>query len=161
MESNKLLYLIKWTAVLTVFWLLLSGFLKPLLLFFGVVSVVLVVYYTHKMDKTDNSATSIPLGPKFLLYLGWLLKEVVLSSVAVAKKVWGSSDNLTPAIAKLPVKTVPKGGRVLYANSITLTPGTLSIDLDDDYVTVHALQESSLEELQSGEMASRVSRIGS
>lgn len=151
----------KWTAVLSVFWLLLSGFLKPLLLFFGVVSVVLVVYYTHKMDKTDNSATSIPLGPKFLFYLGWLLKEVVLSSIAVAKKVWGNSDNLSPAIAKLPVKAVPKDGRVLYANSITLTPGTLSIDLDDDHVTVHALQESSLEELKSGDMATRVSKIGS
>ena len=65
-----------------------------------------------------------------LKYIPWLLGQVVQSSMHVTKLVWGSSDKVSPALAKVDVTNIPLSNRVLYANSITLTPGTLSVDLE-------------------------------
>lgn len=156
MDRKIIIYLGSWALVLAVFWLLLSGFLKPLLLSFGVASVVLVVFLLRRMDTTDTENQKLALNPYFLQYSIWLLGQVVLSSLEVTKLVWSKNNKVSPAIAKLPVNNVPKKSRVLYANSITLTPGTLSIDIDDEYVTVHALNESSLDSLHHGEMARQI-----
>lgn len=155
--SKKLkFHMVTWALVLAVFWLLLSGFLKPLLLSFGVISVAIVLWLISRMDHTDTEQQKLALNLSFLRYIVWLLGQVVLSSLEVTKLIWTGSKNLSPAIAKLPVKKVPKRSRVLYANSITLTPGTLSIDINREHVTVHALNEESLESLRHGEMANKV-----
>lgn len=156
MDRKTIIYLGSWVLVLAVFWLLLSGFLKPLLLGFGVVSVALVVFLLRRMDMTDTENQKLAINPYFLQYSIWLLGQVILSSLEVTKLVWSNKKKVSPAIAKLPVTNVPKRSRVLYANSITLTPGTLSIDIDDKHVTVHALNEASLDSLRHGEMNSQI-----
>ena len=82
--------------------------------------------------------------------------QIVSSSVHVTKLIWSSPDKLSPALAKVSVKNVPAKKQVMYANSITLTPGTLSVDLQDGEVTVHALQKSSIEELEQGDMEEKI-----
>lgn len=148
--------LVTWAIVLTSFWLLLSGFFKPLLLSFGVLSVVLVLFLLKRMDSTDKQPQKLPFNLPFLRYITWLIGQIVLSSLEVVKLVWGNNKNISPAIAKLPVDNTPEKGRVLYANSITLTPGTLSVDIDDKHVTVHALNKKSISDLETGEMARKV-----
>lgn len=156
MNRKTIIYLSVWAIVLSGFWLLLSGFFKPLLLSFGLISVALVLVLLHRMDNTDTENQKLAFNLSFLRYILWLLGQVVSSSLEVTRLVWGSRKELRPAIGKLPIDKVPKKSRVLYANSITLTPGTLSIDIDDKYVTIHALNEESLESLKHGDMVDKI-----
>ena len=151
--------LISWAFTLMVFWLLLSGFFKPLLLSFGLGSVVLVVYLLHRMNNFDGLSLGFPLKYSFLRYIGWLMGKVVLSSLEVTKLVWSKNQKLSPAVAKLPVSNSSVKSLALYTNSITLTPGTLSIDVDNEHVTVHALNARSIDELKAGEMAKGISTV--
>jgi len=156
MDRKTIIYLSVWAITLFGFWLLLSGFLKPLLLTFGVISVALVLVLLHRMNRTDTESQKLAFNLSFIRYIIWLLGQVVLSSLTVTRLVWGKPKDVRPAIGKLPIDKVPKRSRVLYANSITLTPGTLSIDIDDKHVTIHALNEESLESLKHGDMANKV-----
>ncbi|MGB0833012.1 MAG: Na+/H+ antiporter subunit E [Psychrobium sp.] len=152
-------YAIVWPLVLFAFWLLLSGFFKPLLLGLGVVSVVIVVALLYKMDKHDEQIQPLPLSPRFFAYVGWLLVQVFKSGIQVTKLVWTRGKTVEPTLATLSIKDKSVNTRVLYANSVTLTPGTLCIDIDDENVTVHALQHKSVEQLDKGEMARRVANV--
>lgn len=158
-NQKAVMHTVSWTLVLAVFWLLLSGYLKPLLLGFGFVSVILVVFILQRMNHSDGLNLRLPLNFRFFRYIAWLMGQIVVSSLAVTRLVWSKNKKLSPAIAKLPVTNSSAKTHVLYANSITLTPGTLSVDIDDEHVTVHALVEKSIEELKAGEMAGKVSAV--
>ena len=153
------MHLTKWAVALAIFWLLLSGFLKPLLLAFGAISVALVLYVLKRMDDVDSAPQQLGANFSLLRYLPWLMGQIVASSVQVTKLIWGSVDKVSPAIAKVDSSTVSKSNRVTYANSITLTPGTLSVDLDDEHITVHALQSDSIDELAEGGMAKKIESL--
>ncbi|WP_028468995.1 Na+/H+ antiporter subunit E [Neptunomonas japonica] len=153
------MHIVKWAVVLSIFWLLLSGFIEPLLLSFGVISVVIVLFILKRMDRAENEPGQIGTSIRLIRYTPWLIGQVFSSAIHVTKLIWGSPDKVSPAIAKINVKDVPASSRVLYANSITLTPGTLSVDLDENEVTVHALHRSSIEELQEGQMEKKITGI--
>ena len=148
-----------WAVVLSLFWLLLSGYIQPLLLSFGAISVFLVVLVVKRMDDVDQELKQLSFGFSIFRYIPWLLKEIFTSSIHVTKLIWSSPDKLTPTLSKVSVQNVPKEKRVLYANSITLTPGTLSVDLEDGEVTVHALQASSIEEIKEGGMEQKITGL--
>jgi multicomponent Na+:H+ antiporter subunit E len=148
-----------WAVLLSVFWLLLSGYIQPLLLSFGAISVFLVVLVVKRMDDVDQELKQLSFGSSIFRYIPWLIKEIFKSSIQVTKLIWGSPDKLNPTLSKISVKNVPKDKRVLYANSITLTPGTLSVDLEDGEVTVHALDASSVEELKEGGMERKITGL--
>lgn len=153
------MYLTKWAILLSMFWLLLSGYIQPLLLGFGVASVAVVLFILKRMDDIDKEQQHIGISLRLVRYLPWLIGQIVSSSIQVTKLIWGSSNKVSPTLAKISVKNVPAKTRALYANSITLTPGTLSIDLADDEVTVHALQKSSIDELKKGDMEKKITTI--
>lgn len=158
MDIKTIINLITWTLVLSIFWLFLSGFFTPLLLTFGAVSVALVVYLLIRMNKLDGMPQKLSLSFSFMGYLIWLIGQIFVSSLKVVRLVWGDSKNVKPVIKKVSINNVKKSRRVLYANSITLTPGTLSVDIDEKHVTVHALDKASIESLESGEMAEIISK---
>lgn len=145
-----------WAVLLSFFWLLLSGYIQPLLLSFGVVSVFIVLVVIKRMDKVDDQPSKLGFGHSMAKYVPWLLGQIVLSSVHVTKLIWGNSKKLSPSLSKVSAKNIPENKRVLYANSITLTPGTLSVDLENDEITVHALQADSIEELKQGGMENKI-----
>lgn len=153
------MHISKWAALLSVFWLLLSGYIQPLLLTFGAVSVAIVLVVLKRMDAVDQEPKHTGAGYQTIRYFMWLLGQIALSSVHVTKLIWGSSKQVSPALAKIPVANIPPQNRVLYANSITLTPGTLSVDLKNGEITVHALQESSIAELKQGQMEKKITDI--
>jgi len=153
------MHILKWTIVLFAFWLLLSGFFQPLLLSFGVVSVSLVAFVVKRMDKVDSEPRLFSINPKIFRYAIWLIGQIAQSSFHVTKLIWGGSRDVSPSLAKIPVESLPQNKQVLYANSITLTPGTLSVDLDDQDVTVHALQASSIDALKKGDMEGKLKSI--
>ncbi len=149
----------KWIISLSIFWLLLSGYLKPLLLGFGVASVVLVMFVFNRMQRVDNEPQEFGTWLQIIRYTPWLLGQILSSSLRVTKLVWGSASEVSPSLAKINVETVPEARRTLYANSITLTPGTLTLDVDGDEVTVHALEQTSIDELKKGYIASKITGI--
>lgn len=153
------MYFGKWAILLAIFWLLLSGFLKTLLLLFGVISVFLVVLAIKRMDEVDQQPYKFDLGPKMLGYIAWLFWQILASSLGVTKRIWFSSKKLTPAVTKLPVKDIPEEKRVAYANSVTLTPGTLSVDLDDKELTVHALNKDSVADVENDSIARQIKNL--
>ncbi len=147
------------SILLSVFWLINSGHYTPLLLFFMLASVTGVVALSHYMDVVDGEAQPLNITFTLPIYLIWLAKEVVISNIAVARCVWMGKDSISPRTIVVRASQKSDLGIVIYANSITLTPGTVSIDLDGNDIIVHALTEESAADLLSGEMDRRVCRV--
>ncbi len=145
---------------LSLLWLLLSGhFSEPLLLGLGAASVLLVVFITYRKEALDTEGHPVHLIPRALVYWPWLLKEIVMANIDVAKAILGSPMAIAPTVFTVTGSQKSELGRVIYANSITLTPGTVTIDLADDKLTIHALTRAGLEGVESGEMDRRVVRL--
>jgi multicomponent Na+:H+ antiporter subunit E len=94
-----------------------------------------------------------------LLYIPWLILEVVKSNIDVARRILDPRLPISPRVIEVQASQRRDIGRVIYANSITLTPGTVSIDTDGDRITVHALTEEAAAGLLTGEMDRRVTRF--
>lgn len=146
-------------VVLSLIWLLNSGYYTGLLLGLGLLSVVAVVVLAHRMDVVDHESQPFHLTARLPAYYAWLIKELVKSNIDVASRVWRGKSAISPSLAILPINQRTDMGRVIYANSITLTPGTVAIDLEGDQVTVHALTSGGIAELREGEMDRRVCRL--
>jgi len=145
--------------LLSFFWLVNSGHYTPLLLFFMVASVFFVVSLSHYMDVVDGEAQPLNITFRLPVYIIWLAKEVFVANIAVAKCVWQGPGSISPRTIRINASQKTDVGIVIYANSITLTPGTVSIDLEDNEIVVHALNEESEKDLLSGEMDRRVCKV--
>ncbi|MCC8416468.1 MAG: Na+/H+ antiporter subunit E [Rickettsia endosymbiont of Gnoriste bilineata] len=96
-----------------------------------------------------------------ILYFIWLIKEILLSSLGVMKIIWRKNLNLQPVFEWIDSEQRNDISRVIYANSITLTPGTVTLDIADNMLLVHALEQSSIDNLKFGDstMSKRVQQI--
>ncbi|MPZ61944.1 MAG: cation transporter [Propionibacteriales bacterium] len=154
-----MVWMLRLTLPLAGFWLVLSGHYTFLLLSLGALTLVIVTWIAWRTDTVDRAGVALHLSPRLPLYLLWLAKEVFLASVAVSRQVWSLRPALRPAVDLTPVGDMSELSQVIYANSITLTPGTLSLTVDDNGVEVHSLKASDIGELQAGEMHGRVRRL--
>jgi multicomponent Na+:H+ antiporter subunit E len=147
-------------AILMSVWLLNSGHYTPLITGFGVASCLLVVVLGWRMGVVDEEGVPVHLIPRAILYIPWIAKEVFLANVDVARRILSlGRPKISPAIFDTPTTQDTDLGRVLYANSITLTPGTVSIWVHGRAITVHAIAEDVAEGLAEGEMDRRVTRL--
>jgi multicomponent Na+:H+ antiporter subunit E len=139
-------------------WLLLSGLFKPLLIGLAVLSVGLTVWLTARMGVLDHDTHPVFAAFRYLPYWPWLTVEMVKSSIDVARRVLSPSMPISPTLFEVRGSQRTAVGKVVYANSITLTPGTVTLDIDGDRLQVHALSRDTVEYLLSGEMDRRVTR---
>lgn len=146
-------------SLLTAFWLLNSGHYTPLLIFLGALSVALVLLIAHRMDMVDQKSQPLHLTLRIPGYGLWLAKEVLIANIDVVKRIWRGNTTISPVLGELRAGQKTDIGKVVYANSITFTPGTVAIDLDGDVITVHALTQNALNALREGHMDRRVSRL--
>jgi multicomponent Na+:H+ antiporter subunit E len=138
-------------------WLLNSGHYTTLLISFGVASSVLVVWLSWRMGIVDEEAVPVHLIPRALIYAPWLAKEIFKSNLDVARRVLKPGPvDVSPQLFDTPTTQNTDLGRVLYANSITLTPGTVSIWVHGRAITVHAIAKDVADGLGEGEMDRRV-----
>ena len=144
---------------LAVFWLVLSGQDGSLFLTLGGLSVALVCWVSWRAGLTEQHARTVPITLHMPRYLLWLGKEVLVSSASVVRKVWSPRPGLRPVVAATPSRDLPDLSQVIYANSITLTPGTLSLHLTDDRIEVHSLDSTDIETLEDGAMLAQVRRL--
>ena len=154
-----MLHAISLGLVLFALWLLLSGFFQTLLLSLGLVSVVAVVWIAHRMDVIDHEGHPIHLTLRALFYWPWLIVEIIKANIAVARAIVRRRMPINPSVIEVKATQETELGQVIYANSITLTPGTVTIDIDKDIMIVHALTRSAAEGLESGDMDRRVSAL--
>lgn len=145
------------TIVLAALWLLMSGLFKPMILGFGVASVLLVVYVVRRMDDVDGDRFQIHLKPFALAsYLVWLMVEIAKANWAVTKIVLSPKMPMRQHLFDVPYSQKTDLGQVIYANSITLTPGTISVETEDGHFLVHALDYSDADMPALADMDARV-----
>lgn len=147
---------IRLVPVLAVFWILLSGHYTILLVTLGLLSVGIVVWIVHRMEVVDRIAIRVRPSIRTPLYAVWLVGQILASSLRVTRQVWSPHLMPRPVVGETPVADLSEVGKVAYANSITLTPGTLSMRVSDSTIEVHALEESGLADLHEGGMLARV-----
>ena len=131
-------------------WLLLSGHYDPLLLSLGLLSCALCLYVTWKANFIDNEGLPLHLLVRLPIYTIWLFKEIIKANIDTAKIIILNNPNPQNFRVKSTQKT--EAGKVMYANSITLTPGTVTTQLDEDVLEVHALTAEMAEDVKSGQM---------
>ena len=144
-------------AVLFGTWVILSGQFTPFLLIAGAICSALTVAITLRMELLDRRRDV--LGPvwRLPLYWLWLAGQIILWSLIVARKVLAPRLDIDPVLERVPSSQHSDLGRVMYANSITLTPGTISTDVGDGEIEVHALTRAAMEDLKTDDMDRRVS----
>lgn len=145
------------TVVLVVFWGSNSGMFKPLLLSLGAASVVLTAWLTWRLGILGKGERSARIS-RLPGYCAWLAVQVVKSNMDVVRRVWTGPGAISPTVARVPLPALSDAGKVIYANSITLTPGTVAMDIDvrGSTLLVHSLTREGIADLESGDMARRV-----
>ncbi len=142
--------------LLSLLWIGMSGHFEPLLLILGALSVTGVSILVWRMRIVDREGVPVQHGLRTAGYGFWLAREMVTSALSVARTVTSRRMAIQPQA--LTVEGVPGDpvAQTLYANSITLTPGTATLDVDDGHLLVHALTDEAAAGVRSGEMRRRV-----
>ena len=125
----------------------------------GVISVALVLWMSQRIRLIDGEGVPIRMLPRRGSYLSWLFKEIVGTNVEMAKLVTAKEIDSQPAVVDSPSHQKSDVSRALLANSITLTPGTVTMDVDDIHMYVHALTNAAAKDLVHGEMRGRVRKV--
>lgn len=145
---------------LAALWLLLSGYFdKPLLLAFGTGSVLFAAFLARRARIIDNDSVPGGLFPGVLLYWIWLGGEIGKANMAVIRQALAVEPKLSPKLFLVPNPPKTTVGKATFANSITLTPGTVSVDLRENEILVHALTEEIADVAAITDMGERVARI--
>jgi len=140
-------------------WLLWSGLYKPLLIGLGAVSCLLTFAIVRRMGYFDNNLFALRFSWRLLGFWCWLAREVLRSSLEVARVVLDPRLPISPRVVEIESTSPHPFDQVLLGNSITLTPGTLTLDLHKGMLRVHTLTEAGASDLMSGEMDRRVAGL--
>ncbi|HXF87413.1 MAG TPA: Na+/H+ antiporter subunit E [Xanthobacteraceae bacterium] len=141
------------------FWLALSGHFKPMLLVLGLASTTLCVLVARRMRVADGEGHPLELLRGAVTYWPWLVREIVKSAWAVSKIILHPKLPISPTMTVVRASQKTTAGLATYANSITLTPGTITVAVSGNRLTVHALVRDNALDLEAGGMDRRVSRF--
>lgn len=157
---DKKIYIISLSTFLLILWLLLSGHYVLLLISLGVFSVLLVTAIVWRMDIVDHEAHPIHISLRFIMaYWVWLLKEIFVSSIYTCRLILNPAMPISPKWVVLRNSLSSDVMRVTLANSITLTPGTVSMNVGVDAIEVHAITEQAAQSLLEGSIITKVMTI--
>lgn len=149
-------------AVLLLFWLVMSGKLEVFHIITGILAVSFVVWLDRRLGPLSTDEETLSLHAHFLklpVYLPWLAWQMILSSYHIGKVILVPRHRIHPMMLKFDSKMPSHAARVVLGNSITLTPGTLTLDIQGDTFWVHSLDEVSAKGLLAGDMQKRVGRL--
>jgi len=152
-------YPISLFILLSSFWLINSPANNPLLLSLGMASVLTVLFFTFKLKLLDKESLPLHLFTKIFPFYLWLIKEIVIGSCYVLKNILLPSQPLSPVTVTIKTNFKEELSKVIFANAITLVPGTLCLKLKKNTVFVHALNKQLAIELLGNELAQRIKRL--
>ena len=141
---------------LFLFWVALSGYFTPFLLAAGAGSAIAVTLFARRMDVVDAEGHPVQLGWRIVVYWAWLSKEIAKSCWDVSRIIVHPKLPISPTLVTFRPSQKTMVGLAIHANSITLTPGTITIDASNDEFLVHALTRAGAEGATSGDMDRRV-----
>jgi multicomponent Na+:H+ antiporter subunit E len=141
--------------LLCIFWISLSGYFTPLMLGLGLASVALTVFLARRMKLIDDESYPSHLFSRLPAFFIYILNEIIKANIDVVKRIL-SPSSISPQLIDIPAPQKSDLGRVIYANSITLTPGTVSVALSSDSLTIHALTKEAADDLAKGNMAKNI-----
>ena len=141
-------------------WLLLSGYWNSAtLVAFGAFSVAFAVWLADRAEVVDSEGVPTSLLPRLFGYTAWLLLEIGKANVQVAREVLRREIKLSPKLIRVPADQPSDLTRTIYGNSITLTPGTVTVDVRADSMLIHALTEELADEEGLAQMGNKVSAL--
>jgi multicomponent Na+:H+ antiporter subunit E len=111
------------------------------------------------MDRIDGTPVSVNLRPSLIQYWIWLAKEIGKANIDVAKIVLSPKMEISPRMVRVKATQKTDVGITTFANSITLTPGTVSVDIDNDEILVHAITDEMAQGLLESDMDARVTAV--
>jgi len=134
---------------------MLSGHTEGLLIGLGIASTLLTVFLSRRMNIIDHESWPFHMSLPLLKYYLFLAKEIVVANISVIKHIL-RPGSIKPVVISLPANKHTELSKVIYANSITLTPGTVTLDMSGDEIKVHSLDASAAAGLKTGDMARAV-----
>jgi multicomponent Na+:H+ antiporter subunit E len=147
------------TAFLFTFWVAMSGHYTPVLVTAGAASAVVCVLAAARMRVADDEGHPIELFWAAITYFPWLFGEIARSAWSVTKIILHPSLPISPTMTVVRASQKTAAGVATYANSITLTPGTVTVGVNGRDLTVHALVREGALDLEAGGMDRRVSQF--
>ena len=153
---------IRWAAlgaILFITWLLWSGHYTAFLMSLGAASCAAVLALVRWMDILDDEGVASMTLLRTLTYIPWLFGQIILANLKVAGRILHPRKSISPTLVLLKTSQRTPLGAVIYTNSITLTPGTVTLRLDNGNALVHALIHEDGQALYEGEMDRRVARL--
>ena len=142
-------------SLIFLFWFMLSGHTEVLLIVLGILSTAVSVFLSRRMNIIDHESYPFHLSARLFRYYFFLSKEIIVANIDVIKKIL-KPGSISPSVITLPASKKTDLSKVIYANSITLTPGTVTLELTGDEIKVHALGKEGAADLQTGTMARAV-----
>ncbi|MCR9271451.1 MAG: Na+/H+ antiporter subunit E [Henriciella sp.] len=139
-------YFLGLLVVLVALWLGLSGeytLTKPAIASLGTVSIILTTVLAYRFDILDREGSPYGRLPQLVAYWAWLIVEIFKANWTVIKACLRSNLDINPALVKVKTGCESDLARTVFANSITLTPGTVSVEVEGDKILVHALYEDT------------------
>ena len=151
-------FVVTW-ILLAALWMGLSGYFDAVHLIFGFFSVTLVSLISHR-HLTGGGDVGRGIGQivRLALYVPWLLWQIVLANVDVMLRIFGFRD-IDPCIIRFRPDLDTDFGRVTLANSITLTPGTVTVEVEGGEFVVHALSREAADAVLEGAMARKAKAV--
>ena len=140
-------------------WIAFSGHFDFLLLSFGLLSVLIVLYTLRRMRIIDETPVKFRMNIfRLVTYSFWLIREILKSNITVTKTILSPKIKVKQNMFDVPLSPKSEAAQVIYANSITLTPGTITVETEKNSLLVHALNFSSSTEDEIADMGNRVSK---
>jgi multicomponent Na+:H+ antiporter subunit E len=173
-KANAKRQQIKWITIgieliiLYIFWILLSGRYQLKYLIIGAAAAALVTFFTHDFLYANYRPEKlIGLGPgqilksaiRWIAYIPWLVIAIIKANIQVAAIILSPKMPIDPGLLKFKTRLRRKVSLVTLANSITLTPGTITVDLKNDTYIVHAIARGAAGDIESGLMQNKVGSI--
>ncbi|MDA0654177.1 MAG: Na+/H+ antiporter subunit E [Proteobacteria bacterium] len=154
-----MIHAISLAAILFGIWLLLSGHYTPLLLGIGGLSAILAVVVAFRMDVVDHEGHPLRLGLRILAYWPWLAWQIVRANLDVSRTILSPSLPISPEAFPFRSGQQTELAQVIFANSITLTPGTVTVAEENGELVVHALTRQGADDIRSGAMDRKVTAL--
>lgn len=148
-------------AVLYGYWLLLSGHFVPWLLISGAVISAMVAFWSLRLGLSDSEGHPVHMVLRAIVYWPWLVVEIIKAAIDVSWRIVHPALPISPDLRRYKATQKTSEGLTTYANSITLTPGTISVLVDwrRHEIVVHGLSRDGLDGLATGDMDARVTRF--